>query len=106
MSIVHSTLSIAMNALYIDPETSDLALSPDGLLIAPAQATIAALVVEANRGELKELPLIGGEAMRRLGSPNPERWVTQLRKQLSSVGIDAKQIAFDRDSNTIQIAVE
>ena len=95
-----------MKALYIDPETLDLALSPDGLLLGEPQATIAAIVVEANRGELKELPLIGGEAMRRLGSPNPSAWLTQLRKQLSSVGIDAKQIAIEPHSNTIQIAVD
>lgn len=93
-------------ALTLDPQTGDLALQGGRLALGRPQATIASIVATANRGEIKELPLIGGEADRQLGSPRQDLWLTRLRKQLEAVGLKVRSLAVESPSNTIQMEVE
>ncbi len=93
-------------ALTLDPSTCDLLIDGGCIALGRPQTTIATIVTTANRGELKELPLIGGEADRQLGSPRQELWLTRLRKQLVAVGLKVKSLAVDSSSNIIQMEVE
>lgn len=93
-------------ALYIDPDTDDLALSEQRTLaLGKPQTTHANIVITANRGELKESPLIGGEALRQLGSSDTGKWLTRLRKQLTAVGLKVNTLTID-NSNTITLSVQ
>lgn len=92
-------------ALYIDPDTDDLALSEGTLALGKPQTTHANIVITANRGELKECPLIGGEALRQLGSSDTGKWLTRLRKQLTAVGLKVNSLTVD-NSNTITLTVQ
>ena len=93
-------------ALYIDPDTDDLAISEQGTLaLGKPQTTQANIVITANRGELKESPLIGGEALRQLGRPDTGKWLTRLRKQLTAVGLKVNTLSVD-NSNTITLSVQ
>lgn len=93
-------------ALYIDPDTDDLAISEQGTLaLGKPQTTHAGIVITANRGELKECPLIGGEATRQLGRPDSGKWLTRLRKQLTAVGLKVNTLSVD-NSNTITLTVQ
>ena len=93
-------------ALTFDTETDDLLIEGRGIALGRPQTTIASIVTTANRGELKELPLIGGEADRQLGSPRQELWLTRLRKQLTAVGLKVKMLRIEPHSNTIQMEVD
>ncbi len=93
-------------ALYIDPETDDLAMSEQRTLaLGKPQTTHAGIVITANRGELKECPLIGGEALRQLGRTDSGKWLTRLRKQLTAVGLKVNSLTVD-NSNTITLTVQ
>jgi hypothetical protein len=92
------------NALILDTETGDLALEGHKLVLGRPQTTIASIVVEANRGELKELPLIGGEANRQLGTSRSGMWLTRLRKMLTAVGLKVGQLT--ADNGTIQLTID
>lgn len=92
--------------MTLDSETGDLLIEGGRIALGKPQASIASIVATANRGELKELPLIGGEADRQLGSPRQELWLTRLRKQLVAVGLKVKSLAVDSSSNIIQMEVE
>ncbi|MBE6339810.1 MAG: hypothetical protein E7069_03595 [Bacteroidales bacterium] len=92
--------------LILDSETNDLLIDGRCIALGRPQTTIATIVTTANRGELKELPLIGGEANRQLGSPRQALWLTRLRKQLVAVGLKVKNLAVDSRSNAIQMEVE
>lgn len=93
-------------ALYLDPETDDLALDGGQLSLGRPHPTAAHIVCVSNRGELKELPLIGGEATRRLGSTQQELWLVRLRRALTAVGLKVRQLAINQSLNTLSIEVE
>ena len=93
-------------ALILDNDTADLTIEDGHIALGRPQTTIASIVTTANRGELKELPLIGGEADRQLGSPRQELWLTRLRKQLVAVGLKVKSLSIETPSNTVQMEVE
>lgn len=95
-----------INALYLDPTTGDLAISGSRLALGKPHTTIAHILVTSNRGELKEVPLVGGEIYRQLGSPRCDLWLIRLRKQLEGVGLNVRTLQFDKVSNTLQMEVE
>ena len=79
-------------ALTLDPDTDDLALDGGRLALARPETTVATIVTTANRGEIKELPLIGGEALRQQGTPHQGLWLPRLRKQLTAVGLKVSRL--------------
>lgn len=94
-------------ALYLDPDTDDLALTPGGgLALGRPDTSIASIVVESARGELKETPLIGGDAVRQLGSPRQGLWLIRLRKMLRAAGLNAENVAADKDTGAIRMTLK
>lgn len=94
-------------ALYLDPDTDDLAITPGGgLALGRPDTSIASIVVESARGELKETPLIGGDAVRQLGSPRQGLWLIRLRKMLRAAGLNAENVAADKDTGAIRMTLK
>lgn len=93
-------------ALTLDPETDDLALSDGRIELGRPATTVAAIVTTSNRGELKESPLMGGEAERQLGSPRQGLWLTRLRKQLTAAGLKVTRLEADKSGNSIEMEVD
>ena len=78
-----------MNGILLDAN-GDL---PDGLMkIGNADPQNIESVLAANRGEFKDLPLIGGEAIKRLKGTSTSLWCTQVKKQLNSLGIAVTKV--------------
>ena len=92
--------------MVIDDVSGDLLLEGGRLSVGRSETTIAGIVTTANRGELKELPLIGGEAERQLGSPRQGMWLTRLRKHLTAVGLRVRSLSVDSDLKSVQMEVE
>ena len=93
-------------ALYLDPDTDDLALTPGGgLALGQPDTSIASIVVESARGELKETPLIGGDAVRQLGSPRQGLWLTRLRKMLRTAGLGVDEVRVDNATGEVRITL-
>lgn len=93
-------------ALYLDPDTDDLALTPGGgLALGRPDTSIASIVVESARGELKETPLIGGDAVRQLGSPRQGLWLTRLRKMLRTAGLGVDEVRVDNATGEVRITL-
>lgn len=93
-------------ALYLDPDTDDLALTPGGgLALGRPDTSIASIVVESARGELKETPLIGGDAVRQLGNPRQGLWLTRLRKMLRTAGLGVDEVRVDGKTGEIRITL-
>lgn len=90
--------------LSIDNATGDLLVDYRNTVIGRAATTIAALITTTNRGELKEMPLIGGEAAMQMGGCRQQLWLTRLRKQLTAVGLTVNQLQIV--DGTINISVE
>ncbi len=84
-------------ALTLDPETGDLALSGGRLALGRPAATVASIVAASARGEIKDAPLLGGEALRRAGGPRPEAWLARLGKQLRAAGLTVGELRIDDD---------
>lgn len=94
-------------ALYLDPDTDDLALTPGGgLALGRPDTSIASIVVQSARGELKETPLIGGDAVRQLGSPRQGLWLIRLRKMLKAAGLKAEDVAIDNGTGAIRMTLK
>lgn len=92
-------------ALTLDPQTDDLTIVNSTLVLGRAETTVASIVTQSCRGELKELPLIGGEAQRQLGSARADLWLVRLRKNLTAVGLHVDTLSLDKNTNTLTIQV-
>lgn len=94
-------------ALFLDPESDDLAITPGGgLALGHPDSSIAAIVVQSARGELKETPLIGGDAVRQLGSPRQGLWLIRLRKMLRAAGLRAEDVTADKQTGEIRMTLK
>lgn len=73
----------------------ELSLSKGKITLADQQAQSIELLLRSCRGELKQLPLIGGEVIKLLGDSPPSRlWCENIKKQLQSVGIEVRQVIY------------
>ena len=52
----------------------------------------ALVIGRVAKSEIKELPLIAGEALRQQGTPHQGLWLTRLRKQLTAVGLKVSRL--------------
>ena len=92
--------------MTLDGETGDLRIEGGRIALGRPATTTAYVVTVANRGELKELPLIGGEAVRQLGGQRAGLWLTRVRKMLTAVGLRVVRLEFDGSSTGVQMEVE
>lgn len=91
-----------MKGLSLDIETGDLEVVDGGLVISDdTTSQEIQLVLASSRGEIKELPLIGGEYVKLINGSATGLWATQVKKQLKSVGISINDISIDDTIITI-----
>lgn len=91
-----------MRGLSINIETGDLEVA-NGKLVMVDDTTSQEieLVLRSNRGEFKELPLIGGEYIKLANGTATALWAAQLKKQLISLGYQVNDIKIDNNIITI-----
>lgn len=88
-----------MKGLTTDTATGDLLLSGTTAAITDCEEQIIETVVLACRGELKEIPLIGGEARLQLGGNIDVLWAPAVKKMIKAVGVDVSKVTMDDDGN-------
>lgn len=91
-----------MKGLVIDRDTGDLAVSGGSLVIGEIEGQVAEIVVKANRGDIKESPLIGGEAEKMLGGERDVLWAGRLKKMLRACGLEVRNVKISENEITIE----
>lgn len=81
-----------MRGILIDSGTGDLLLENGGLVIGDTESQTVETVLVANRGEIKEFPLMGGEVMKQLSGGEDVMWAGEVRKMLRACGIDCELV--------------
>lgn len=90
-----------MKGILIDRETGDLIVERGAVAIGATEAQTAEAVVLAMRGEFKEFPLIGGEAVRQLGGGADVMWPADVREMLQACGVECTHVGIDNGTVTI-----
>ena len=85
-----------MKGILIDAGTGDLLVERGGIAVGDTEGQTAEAVVLTMRGELKEHPLLGGEAGRMCGG-QPE-----VRQMLRGCGVECERVTMEADG-TISI---
>ena len=78
-----------MRGILIDTETGDLLVERGGIAVGDSEGQTAEAVVTTMRGELKEHPLLGGEAGRMRGGQVDVMWPGEVRQMLRGRGVRA-----------------
>ena len=78
----------------ITTHNNQLRIENGHLVVADADPQTAETVVLANRGELRDAPLVGGELTRMLGGPISSLQLTNLKQQIKSQGIDIRSVEY------------
>lgn len=90
-----------MKGILIDKETGDLLVERGAVVTGDPEAQTAEAVVRAMRGEFKEFPLIGGEAVRQLGGGVDVMWPADVREMLQACGVTCTNVALSGGTVTI-----
>lgn len=91
-----------MKGILIDSGTGDLLVENGGLVIGDTEAQTVEAVLTANRGEFKESPLIGGEAMQMLGGSVDVMWPGRVKKMLKACGVECERVKVDNGEVIIE----
>ena len=83
-----------MTGMLIDLENGDLKIGAGGIEIGDSEAQTAEVVVMTLRGELKEHPLLGGEAMMLRGGVRDAMWGNRVRRMLRGCGVACERVVF------------
>lgn len=91
-----------MKGILIDSETGDLLVENGGLVVGDTEAQTVEAVLVANRGDFKESPLIGGEAMQMLGGVVDVMWPGRVKKMLRACGVECERVKVDNGEVIIE----
>lgn len=91
-----------MKGILIDRETGDLLVRDRSMVIGDTEAQTVETVLVANRGEFKESPLIGGEAMQMLGGVVDVMWPGRVKKMLRACGVECERVKVDNGEVIIE----
>ncbi len=91
-----------MKGILIDAGTGDLLVGHGGMAVGDSEGQTAEVVVMTMRGELKEHPLLGGEAGRLRGGPADVMWPGEVRRMLRGCGVECERVTMEADG-TISI---
>lgn len=92
-----------MKGLLTDRESGDLIVGRGTLAIGDTEGQTAAAVVLTMRGEWKDNPLLGGEAVKQLGGERDPFWPGRLKKMLRACGVEPQGVNVD-DDGTVTIS--
>lgn len=91
-----------MKGILIDGGTGDLLVKNGRLVIGDTEAQTVEAVLVANRGEIKESPLIGGEVMQMLGGVVDVMWPGKVKKMLKACGVECERVKVDNGEVIIE----
>ncbi len=92
-----------MKGMVTNQKTGDLLGAGIGAAIQDCAAQVVHTVLLANRGELKEHPLIGGEVRQQLGGNHDRFWPQEVKNMIRACGVAVKQIDVDRDTDIVTV---
>ena len=91
-----------MKGILIDSGTGDLLVENGSIVIGDTEAQTVETMLVANRGEFKESPLIGGEAMQMLGGVVDVMWSGRVKKMLKACGVECERVKVDNGEVIIE----
>ena len=86
-----------MNGLLTESNCGDLVVDGGGWMIAATEAQIIEHVLVANRGELREFPLLGGEVRKMQHGLAGRMWTSRARRMINAAGVDVSRVWSDMD---------
>ena len=91
-----------MKGLLIDSETGDLLIEDKTATVVDNDVQIVENVLLANRGEFKEVPLIGAETRLQLGGERDVMWATRTKKMIKACGVEVRKISINDNTVTVE----
>lgn len=84
----------------------ELAMQRGRISLGEVRSQNIELLLRSNKGELKQLPIFGGEVMRMLGSgmklADVSMWKADVKKQLKAANLEVSDIRIDGENITIE----
>lgn len=79
-----------MNGILLDSQTNDIVIDPNSqrIMIGDIAVQNARLIIECNKGEIKERPLKGVGLNRFTDEHTPERLIREIKKEFFSEGLE------------------
>ena len=91
-----------MKGMLMDAVTGDLVVEHGCIAVGDTEGQTAEAVLTTMRGELKEHPLLGGEAGRMRGGQPDVTWPGEGRQMLRGCGVECERVTMAADG-TISI---
>lgn len=91
-----------MKGILIDTATGDLLIEHGRIAIGDTEEQTAEAVITTMRGDIKEHPLLGGEAGRLRGGQPDVMWPGEVGRMLRGCGVDCERVTMEADG-TISI---
>ena len=88
-----------MTGILIDETTGDLLTGRGGILTGDSESQTAEAVIITMRGEIKEHPLLGGEAGRMQGGAHDVMWAGRVRAMLRGCGVECERVSLESDGS-------
>ena len=92
-----------MKGMITSQKTGDLLSAGVGAAIQDCAAQVVQTVLLANRGELKEFPLIGAAIRQHLGGNADRFWPQDTKKMIRACGVAVNAVDYDAQSGEINI---
>ncbi|MGL5913994.1 MAG: hypothetical protein ACRCZB_07495, partial [Bacteroidales bacterium] len=80
------------NGILLD-ENFEIMVAQNSLQLGDPTSQNAEMLLRANRGEIKEVPLIGGETMKLQNGILSSLWAVQVKKQMEAVDIPVQGVS-------------
>lgn len=90
-----------MKGMLIDSMTGDLLIEHGRIAIGETEEQTAEAVITTMRGDIKEHPLLGGEAGRLRGGQPDVMWPGEVRQMLRGCGVDCERVTIEADGAII-----
>ena len=84
-----------MKGILIDEVSGDLLIERGHIAIGDTESQTAEAVVKTMRGELKEHPMLGGEAAKLEGGTVPVMWPAEVRQMLRGCGVECERVKLE-----------
>lgn len=81
-----------MKGIIINTETGDLKVANGTMVVDHCEQDVAERVLVSARGEMKELPFVGGEVKLMHGAGTDPLWAGRIKDMLRAAGIDCRSV--------------
>lgn len=84
--------NVTMKGILIDNEKGDVLVERGRVAVGETEGQTAEVVLVTMRGELKEHPLLGGEAQKLEGGNGERMWAAEVRAMLRGCGVECERV--------------